>query len=271
MIAPPLARADLHLHTSASDGSLGPSELVRRAAGKGLHVIAITDHDTLEGIPEATAAAREFPDLRVIPGVEINTDSPEGEIHILGYFVRGEDPVLRQALKRLRDSRMDRARRMCQRLAELGMPISWERVLAVAGRGALGRPHIAQVMQEMGYIATLKEAFVKYLGFGCPAYVDRERLPPEEAVHLISEAGGMAALAHPMYLADLEIWLAKLCMAGLAGLEVAYPGFTPEFMVYLEGLAGKYHLLPVGGSDYHGLSSLDRADVGGVAIPQPWL
>ncbi len=271
MSAQRLARADLHLHTSASDGVLSPSELVRVAAGKGLRVIAITDHDTLEGIPEAVSVAGDFPDLKVIPGVEINTDSPEGEIHILGYFVRSEDAELREALMRLRDSRTDRARRMCQRLADLGMPIPWEKVLAVAGKGALGRPHIAQAMREMGYIATLKEAFVKYLGFGCPAYVEREKLPSEDAVRLISGAGGMAALAHPLFLADLETWVARLHAAGLAGLEVAYPGFSSDSQDYLERLAIQYGLIPVGGSDYHGLPSLDRADVGGVPVPLSWL
>jgi len=163
--------ADLHLHTTASDGRLTPTELVQRAAKAGLKVIAITDHDTVDGIPEALAAAKAFPSLTVIPGVELSTDVTGGEVHVLGYFIDYHSQLLREKLALMRDSRETRARKMVEKLGKMGMPLRWERVLELAGEGSIGRPHIAQAMLEAGYIASMKEAFLLYISRTGPAYV----------------------------------------------------------------------------------------------------
>ncbi|MFQ5924821.1 MAG: PHP domain-containing protein, partial [Dehalococcoidia bacterium] len=190
-------KADLHLHTRASDGRLTPGEVVALAAKKGLSVIAITDHDSIEGIAAALVAAESFPSLRVIPGVEINTDIPDGEIHILGYFIDYHSKELKQTLQRLRHAREIRAQRMIAKLAKLGIPVEWRRVKELAGGGSIGRPHIAQAMFEGGYIPSLQEAFKRYIGRQGPAYAERERLSPVEAVELVVKAGGLPMLAHP--------------------------------------------------------------------------
>src|SRR3990172_548951 len=160
---------DLHLHTTASDGRLTPTQLVKMAAERGLRFIAITDHDSTEGVAEALAAARPYPSLTVIPGVEGSTDIPRGEIHILGYYVNYLDPELQAILEKLRDSRELRAKNMIAKLGELGIHIRWERIEELAGGGSVGRPHIAQAMLEAGYIASLQEAFIRYIGRTGPA------------------------------------------------------------------------------------------------------
>lgn len=260
-------KADLHLHTTASDGRLSPQEIVRKASQLGLDVIAITDHDSVEGIPPALEAAKSFPQLLVIPGVEINTDMPRGEAHILGYFIDYRDPELNHSLKELRNSRYERGRKMIAKLADIGIEIDWERVLELATGGTIGRPHIAQAMVERGYISSLHEAFAKYIGRNGPAYVERKKLTPVDAVKLILNAGGLPFLAHPADIEYLEAFVNQLKKAGMAGLEVYYAKYSPSKIARLQALAKKYDLLASGGSDYHGLDNTIGTNIGSVNLP----
>lgn len=262
-----MALVDLHLHTTASDGRLTPTQLIELVAGKGLQVVAVTDHDSTEGLAEATAAAARFPPLTLIPGIELSTDVPQNEIHVLGYHIRYRDDGFQATLRRFRDGRELRARRMVDKLAALGMPLDWERVQAFAGDGAIGRPHIALAMVERGYIKAPQEAFDGYIERNGPAYVEREKLTPPEAVRLIIENGGLAVLAHPAELPDLDQWLTELKAAGLVGIEVFYGAYPPETVKRLKGFAQVYGLLPCGGSDYHGLGSNFEATPGDVGPP----
>lgn len=260
-------KADLHLHTTASDGKLRPEEIVRKASQLGLDVIAITDHDSVAGIPPALEAAKSFPQLLVIPGVEINTDMPQGEAHILGYFIDYHDPELNHSLEELRNSRYERGRKMIAKLADMGMDIDWERVLELATGGIIGRPHIAQAMVERGYSSSLREAFTKYIGRNGPAYIERKKLTPLDAVALILSAGGLPFLAHPADIAHLEDLVSQLKKAGMVGLEVYYAHYSPSKIARLQALAKEYDLIASGGSDYHGLDNTIGANIGSVDLP----
>lgn len=260
-------KADLHLHSTESDGRLSPKELVRLANDLGLDVISITDHDCVDGIAPALEAAQEFPRLRVIPGVEVSTDVPRGEVHVLGYFINYRDPEFLAVLERLRDSRKVRAQKMVDKLAGLGIHIDWERVQQIAGSGSVGRPHVAQAVLERGYVLSAREAFAKYIGRNGPAYVEREKLTPEQVVELIVKAGGLPVLGHPGDLDGVEGLVARLQKVGLAGLEVHYDGYSDKMIRSLASLASKYGLVATGGSDYHGLDDSSETSVGGVRIP----
>jgi predicted metal-dependent phosphoesterase TrpH len=261
-----LSLVDLHVHSNVSDGRLSPPELVRKAAGLGLRVVSLTDHDAVDGTAPALAAAAAFPELRLISGVEISTDLPDGEAHILGYYIDYAGPELAAALERFRNSRQTRARRMVAKLAEMGIDIDWRRVQEIAGEGSIGRPHIARAMQEKGYIAAFEEAFDKYIGHGGPAYVERDKMMPEEAVALIIRAGGLPVLAHPFTVSDPEAMVARLKPAGLVGVEAYYKDNPPEQTQATLELAERYGLIATGGSDYHGIDD-SEVGLGGVEVP----
>lgn len=263
-----MSSVDLHIHTTASDGKHTPAEIVRKAASLNLKVIAITDHDTTEGIPFAVETARDYPSLRLIPGVELSTDVGRGEIHVLGYFVDYTDPEFEASLARMRNSRVERARQMVQKLDKLGMHLDWERVKEIAGEGALGRPHVAQALLEKGYIATLQEAFQRYIGHGGPAYAERDKLTPSEAVKLILDANGLPVLAHPLTAGDVEGTIIELKAAGLVGVEVYYASYSFEEINPLLGLAHKHGLIATGGTDYHGLDENTETMIGGMDVPE---
>lgn len=264
------------MHTTASDGLLSPDELVRFCIKRGLEAIAIADHDTTDGIAPAIKAA-ESTSLTIIPAIEISTDIPRAEVHVLGYFIDYQDAQLLETLQRLRLSRVDRAQRMVAKLAQLGMPVEWERVLELAQGGVIGRPHVARALWEKGYVSSPAEAFAKYISRNGPAYVERYRLTPTEAVELVTAARGIAALAHPiieslptMELSEktrLESLLPELVQAGLVGIETYYPGYTPEIERYLLRLGNSFGLVPTGGSDYHGLG-ISAVDPGTVEVPR---
>jgi len=258
---------DLHLHTIASDGIYTPSEIVRRAAEKGLEYIAITDHDTTNGISEALAAAGEFESLTVIPGVEISTDYTNGLVHILGYFVDYNSQKFQQTLKEMRHSRELRARGMIDKLAELGVHLDWSRIKRIASDASVGRPHIAQAMLEKGYINGISEAFYKYIGQGGPAYVERIKTTPEEAVKLIIKSGGLPVLAHPLTIDDPEAMIIKLKAAGLVGIEAYYSEFNRRQVNSLVKLAKKHGLIATGGSDYHGFGTEIETMLGDAEVP----
>lgn len=262
-----MAQVDLHLHTTASDGRLRPAELVDLCARRGLRVISVTDHDTLEGLAEAREAVRSLPHLHLIPGVELSVDLPGTEVHLLAYGVDPQDPHLRARLDRFRQGREARARRMVERLAELGYPLEWERVRAIAGDAPVGRPHIALAMVERGYVPDVQTAFDRFLHFGGPAYVAREKLAPEEAVALIRRCRGVAVLAHPHYVKDLDRILPRLVEAGLQGMEVYYKDCTPAQVECLEEAARRHGLLPTGGTDFHGLDRPHEVPPGAVGPP----
>ena len=249
------AMVDLHLHTTASDGRLSPTKLIRLLASQGLKQVAISDHDTTEGLAEAFAAAEEFPDMRIIPAIELSTDIPGDEVHMLGYFLRHEDEELQKILREFRMGRLERGRMMVEKLATLGINIEWERVQEIAGEGSVGRPHIALAMVEKGYCKEPKDAFPEYLGRNGSAYVERSKMTPPEAVDMLIRFGAVPVLAHPAYLNDMETTIAELAEAGILGLEVHYAQFSPETVQQLAGLADRYGLIPCGGSDYHGLGN----------------
>ncbi len=249
------AIVDLHLHTLASDGRLSPTDLVNLVANKGLKVVAISDHDTTEGLAEAYQAAEAFPDLQIIPAIELSTDIPGDEIHMLGYFLQYEDEEFQAILRRFRAGRVERGRAMVEKLAALGKPVEWERVQAIAGDGSVGRPHIALAMVEAGYFKEPKEAFYEYLGRNGLAYAERQKMTPTEGVEMLARVGGSAVLAHPANLADLDTKVTELKEAGLVGMEVHYAMYEPDTIARLLDVAERHDLIPCGGSDYHGLGN----------------
>lgn len=260
-------KVDLHTHTTASDGRLSPRELVALAHQRGIRILAITDHDSTEAIPEALEAARAFPSLTIIPGIELSIDASEEEVHILGYFIDYENAGFQNSLAGLRGSRLERGRKMVEKLAKLGMPVSWERVLELAGDGSVGRPHIAQALLERGYVSSIQEAFIKYIRRDGPAYAARQRLTPVEAVQMLLQANGLPVLAHPGDLMNLEPLLIQLKPAGLVGMEVYYDGYDGSLVKRLAQIAKKYDLLPLGGSDYHGEGVGPVTELGAVDVP----
>ena len=259
---------DLHLHSTASDGRFSPAELVRKAAAEGLAVIALTDHDTVDGIAAALEAAQEFPMMRLIPGIEISTDVPEGEVHILGYFIDHTNRDLQAALEQMRNSRWERAQKMVTKLKELGCPIKWERVSEIAGEGTVGRPHIAQALLESGYIEFFQEAFEKYIGQDGPAYVEREKVTPAGAVELVVQVGGLPVLAHPLTIPEPEHLAIELKAAGLVGIEAYYASYAAEDVERLVTIAGRHNLIATGGTDFHGIDANAGTLIGGVKIPE---
>lgn len=252
---------DLHLHTKVSDGLLTPTELVRKAAEEGLHIIAVTDHDSTGGLDEAIEAAEKLPQVTLVPGVELSTDVADGEIHILGYFNDIPEAEFQEKMAEFREARIGRARGMIDKLAALDMPLDWDRVQEIAGDGSIGRPHIALALQERGYIETVAEAFDKYIGRTGPAYVERYKLEPYEAIALIRDAGGLPTFAHPLNKDSdisntdteaLKKTVRDLAQAGLIGVEVYYGRYTSPTRAFLLELAKENGLLALGGSDYHG-------------------
>lgn len=256
-------RIDLHLHTTASDGQLAPSELIQLARVQHLDVIAITDHDTTAGLPEALQAAAGLP--VVIPGIELSAEDAGLDVHLLGYFVNTQDAAFQAQLVHFREDRERRGHQIVSKLAQLGKPVAWERVQAQADGGSVGRPHIARAMVEAGYVETVKEAFDLYLHTGGPAYVARERLTPESAIDLVHHAGGAAVLAHPGLLPNYAAMVERLVTAGLDGVELNHPKNIPNVRDNLRALAAKHSLITTGGTDYHGPDS--DAPIGSVTPP----
>ncbi|HFC97174.1 MAG TPA: PHP domain-containing protein [Thermosulfurimonas dismutans] len=252
---------DLHTHSTASDGTYRPAELVRLAQGEGLYALALTDHDTVEGLSEALSAAKEA-GLRFVPGVEISVRfEGSGHCHILGYFVDPENEVLRRTLSLLQRAREERNAKMVEKLQALGVEITLEEVAARAGGGEIGRPHFAALLVEKGVVRSPEEAFEKYLRKGAPAYVPKARLSPEEAFSAIRAGGGIAVLAHPVHLRlspeELTRYVARLKELGLSGIEAYYTDHSPEFTALCLELARRFELVPTGGSDFHGRNKPD--------------
>ena len=262
-----MSKVDLHIHSTVSDGKFSPEEIVSKAAALGLTIIALADHDSVDGIAPALEAAKSFPPLRIIPCVEISTDMPSGEAHVLGYFIDYTSDELNASLEKFRSSRQRRAQGMIAKLHNLGIRVDWQRVQEIAGDGSIGRPHIAQAMLEKGYITSIKDAFTGYIEHGGPAYVEREKMTPAEAVALIVRSNGLPVLAHPFTVNDPQAMVIELKTAGLVGIEAYYNGYTADEIKSLVSLADRHSLIATGGSDYHGLDDSDETMLGGVDVP----
>ena len=265
---------DLHTHTTASDGSLTPAELVAAARAAGLKAVAVTDHDTTAGLDEALAAGAE-PGLQVVPGVEISVEAGlAGGVHVVGLFVEHHHPPLTAALERLQRARARRNPRMVERLNHLGIPVTLEEVAAFAGGDLISRAHFAQALVARGVVASRKEAFSRYLGAGKPAYVPKQRLSPQEAIALLRRAGAVPILAHPGLLplerGPLEELVQRFREMGLEGLEAHYSEHDRPTRLWLERLAARLDLVVSGGSDFHGRAKPDIAlgrGKGDLAVP----
>ena len=260
---------DLHSHTTASDGTLAPRALVETAVRHGIRVLAVTDHDSTEGLAEALDAAVAYPLLTIVPGLEINCDVPGSEIHVLGYFPSGDSwraARFQDFLREQRAERVARVYRIAERLAELGMPIDPDEVFAIVKEGSAGRPHVAQVMVKRGYVKSVREAFDRYLRADGPANVPRRRLTPVDAVRVIRRAGGIPVLAHPG-LAGRDEMIAELVDAGLQGIEVYYAEHSPQQVASYLDHCRTHDLVATGGSDYHGPQSGRTNPPGSPPVP----
>jgi predicted metal-dependent phosphoesterase TrpH len=259
-------RIDLHTHTTASDGLLDAASLVGEAAARSVGLLAITDHDTTASVDAAVDAGRGA-GIEIWPAVELSCDVATGEIHVLGYFINYRLDWFQGLLARLRDGRVHRARRMVERLGQLGVPVEFARVEALAAGGAVGRPHVARAMVEAGSVRDVAEAFERFIGRTGPAYVERVKITPSDAVRIIRSSGGLAVLAHPGWGQHDEL-IADLVAAGLDGIEVYYPDHTPSMVEHYKGIAKRFGLLITGGTDFHGGTLATKVSLGQQYVPE---
>jgi predicted metal-dependent phosphoesterase TrpH len=265
---------DLHTHTTFSDGSQSPTELVEEAAAKGLTAVAVTDHDTVDGLSEALAAGDRF-GVDVIPGVEINCEHDRVTMDVLGYFLAGvPTDELRRELAELRAYRDERNARILERLSGLGLPLDPDELAAAAENGAVGRPHIGEAMVRRGYVSSIGEAFDLYLRRGAPAWVDRRRLALARGVKLLRASGALPVLAHPGIIRTDAAGLARIvreaARGGMAGIECYYPLHDEETVRRCLALAESCALVPTGGSDYHGtVKPQARLGIASAGAPVP--
>jgi predicted metal-dependent phosphoesterase TrpH len=258
---------DLHMHSTASDGAVAPADVVAAAHQAGLSAIALTDHDTVDGIIEAQAAGKSL-GVRVVAGVELSAVDDGDEIHVLGLHLTHPEHIA-SALVELKEARRDRAKITVEKLNSLGIPVTLEAVFAAAGDGAVGRPHIAKALVAGGWVRDFREAFDKWLGNGRPACIEKRTVTFEEAARLIHDAGGLAVYAHPgggASRADLE----ALAALGLDSVEVRHPSHTVDEVVRLAALTDELGLVPSGGSDWHGAPEGYRA-LGSMKVSIDWL
>lgn len=245
--------ADLHIHTNFSDGTQSPAFVVELAKNRGLTALAITDHDVIAGVEPAKQRAQAL-DLEIVPGIEFTTEAYNAEIHILGHFIDINNEPLLAHLCLLQKSREERIFLICKKLTKINLTLDPEEVFKIAGHRAAGRPHVAQAMVARGYVATIKEAFDRYIGFRGPAYVEHYKLSPVEAVKLINGAHGLAAFGHPAS-SNCDKIVPELVAAGLTGIEAYYSGHDKYLTDFYIKMAQKYGLLVTGGSDFHGFKS----------------
>ncbi|TYP54323.1 PHP domain-containing protein [Thermosediminibacter litoriperuensis] len=244
-------KVDLHLHTTFSDGTLTPEQVVDKAYSLNLRAIAITDHDTVDGIVPAMERAKKYPLLEVVPGIEINTYYIEEEVHVLGYYIDYRGNTLKSTLDALQKERIERIKKIIEKLRELGIEITFEEVEAKASGSSIGRPHVARTLIDKKIVSSVDEAFALYLDQGKPAYVPRQKLTPYSAVDLIKKCGGIAVIAHPGMLKNQDI-VKSLINYGIQGIEVYHKEHDDERVKYYKNIAMKYGLLMTGGSDCHG-------------------
>lgn len=252
--------ADMHVHTRASDGMISPEEAVKLAKEAGLVAVGVADHDSIDGLETALEAGKRY-GIEVIPGVELSAEAEATEVHIIGYYIDWRDRQLRKRLRKFQEFRKDRARRIVDKLRELGVDLTYEEVLAVAGGEVIGRPHVAQVLVKRGYVQNPDEAFDRYLGSGKPAYVKKFELSPAEAIRMIERIGGIPVLAHPKF--GGEDMLSELVSHGLRGIEVYHSQHGPSEISRYKRLAREHNLLATGGTNSHGFD----VAIGSVRVP----
>ncbi len=260
-----MLRADLHTHTTASDGRLSPPGLVEKAHLRGLAVLSITDHDTLAAYPTATLAAERY-GIDLLPGVELSANVGGADVHLLGYGFDLGDAGLRDHLARYRAERHERAEEIVGRLRALGHPVELERVLALTQGGTVGRPHIARALVEAGHAETVQGAFARYIGDGAPAFVPKGKATAEELVALVHAAGGVCVLAHPGSWVQVR-FAERLAAAGLDGIETVHPAHDDDLREHWRAVARRLGLLETGGSDYHGFNPRDDERFGQYTVP----
>ena len=255
IFAPEEQRVDLHAHSTASDGTYTPTELVQLAADLGLRAVAITDHDTVAGVPEALEAGRRL-GIEVVPGIEISSDYLDTGAHILGYFVDPDSPALQEVIDWFIEERVTRNQAIVDKLAADGYPISIPELEEKFPNTMLGRPHIGQLLMEKGYISSVSEAFDRWLDDGKPYFVERRHLPAEDSIRLINKSGGVAVIAHPLEYGYDRSGIEQLIRTGrelgAVGVECHYSGYTAEEETMLEGFAKAHGMVITGGSDFHG-------------------
>jgi len=259
--------ADLHLHTTESDGRLSVTELIDVVASSGAKVFSITDHDTTNGLDKAFDYLKLYPELKLVPGIELSADIENDEIHMLGYFIDYHQIAFQDKLSAFRDGRKIRAKMMIEKLSHLGMDITWDRVQEIAGEGTVGRPHIALALVEAGYFKVPKEAFANHLNRTGLAYAEVPKISPQEAIQLIKSVGGVAVLAHPYEIVDMTKWVKILKEDGLDGIEVHYGSYDSNTIEHLLRISKAYDLIPAGGSDFHGLGNPGEILPGSVGTP----
>lgn len=262
-----LRRVDLHTHTYYSDGALSPYELVRLAKSRGIAALAVTDHDTVDGLPEAADAGEKF-GVEVVNGVEMSVTLGEQELHLLGYFFDPENEGLRRHFEYFSIERKKRVERMVERLRHLGITLDLEKILARAGVGAPGRPHVAAALVEAGYVETYQEAFDRFLRDEGAAYVSKPLFEARVAIEMLHDAGGICVLAHPGHWTSDET-VDRLLRSGLDGIEVIHPAHDLMLTQYYRQLAQRQGLIETGGSDYHGLREDDEVRLGQYSLPYP--
>lgn len=260
-------KIDLHTHTTASDGVDTPAELVRFAVQQGVSVLSVTDHDTVDALPEVQREA-DAAGITLIPGVELSTTVDRAEVHILGYFVDIADTDFTDALHDLAMTRYRRIELMIEKLRGLGYDIDGDAILAQAEFGSIGRPHVARALINVGAATDVSDAFDRYLKAGRPGYVPRDPFMPEDAVGLLVKHNAIPVLAHPFSTKDIEGTLKRLVPVGLQGFETYYAEYTPEQQGELRAIADEWNLIPTGGSDYHGVGFREGRILGSAPVPQ---
>lgn len=260
---------DLHIHSTFSDGTFTPEEIVKHASKKGLAAIAITDHDNTDGTLLAIIEGKKL-GVEIVPGVELSVEpesSQDEEIHILGYYINWQDENFQEKLRHFREARRERAYQILEKLDHLGIKIDPQQLFEVAGKGSVGRMHVAKVLRAEGFVNYLQEAFDLYLAYGKPAYVPKLRLPSQEAIDLISRIGGISVIAHPLYGGNSKEIIQKLKSLGLDGIEVYYTNHAPEDVKKFQSWAKEFGLLITGGSDCHGGTAAEKILMGRLGVP----
>ncbi len=259
-----MQKVDLHIHTTASDGLMSPEKVVRWASSKRLTAIGITDHDTVKGIGPAVKAASGY-GVEIVPGIELSTLFEEEEIHVLGYFIDYKSQWLADTLKKIQNSRYERAGKIVGKLNDMGIDITLEEVKGIADDGAMGRPHIARAMIDKGYISNIREAFAEYIGKDRPAYVERYKLTCKEAIDMIEKLGGISVLAHPGLIKNKDK-IGKIIDLGIDGIEVYHSKHDDETVKNILAVAHSRNLLITGGSDCHGMKFNNEPILGNYSI-----
>ncbi|MFP4459966.1 MAG: PHP domain-containing protein [Candidatus Zixiibacteriota bacterium] len=261
---------DLHIHTTYSDGTLSPADIVTNAHHAGLSAIAITDHDTWGGLPEARKASRKY-NMEIIRGIECSTNACKGKLHILGYYVNPMNTELRDVLRKVRKARFERLLKICDKLSEMGLDVDCKSEFSKNAIHSLGRPHIAMYLKEKGYVKSLGEAFGRYLGDDKPAFIEKWAPDPREIIEIIHNAGGLAVLAHPGATGKgVDNWMRWMLDAGLDGIEALYPTHSPSQQDKYRNFANQNGLVITGGSDFHGEHS-DKNLLGIFKVKYPHL